>query len=52
MLFGIEDELDTASVDRIGPGQVKIIISMRLREGPHPTCEVVGPRIKIVRCAR
>jgi len=29
MLVGIEGEFDVINVDRIGPGQVKIIIEMR-----------------------
>ena len=33
VLFGIEDEFDVVSVDRIDPGQVKIIIEMRSRGG-------------------
>lgn len=31
VLFGIEDKFDVTSVDRIGPGQVQVIIEMRAR---------------------
>ena len=46
VLFGIEDEFDIASVDRVGPGLVKIIITMLVREGPCPTCGVFSARVK------
>ena len=36
VLLGIEDEFDVVDVGRIGPGQVKIIIEMRVRGGAVP----------------
>ena len=46
VLFGIEDEFDVLSVDRLEPGQVKIVIEMVSREGPCPACGVVSGRVK------
>jgi transposase len=46
VLFGIEDEFDVVSVDRLEPGQVKIIIESVSREGPCPACGVVSGRVK------
>jgi transposase len=46
VLFGIEDEFDVVSVDRIGPGQVQIIIEMRSREAACPGCGVLSGRIR------
>src|SRR3712207_1552055 len=46
VLFGIEDEFDVVSVDRVDPGQVKIIIEMLSREGSCPACGVVSGRVK------
>ena len=46
VLFGIEDEFDVEGVARIGPAQVKIIIEMRSREAPCPTCGVISSRVK------
>jgi len=46
VLFGIEDEFDVIGVDRTGPGQVKVIIAMRDREAPCPTCGVLTTRVK------
>lgn len=46
VLFGIEDEFDVMSVDRTGPGQVKIIIAMPSGEAPCPSCGVLSAQIK------
>ena len=46
VLFGIEDEFDVLSVDRLEPGQIRIIIAMVSREGPCPACGVVSGRVK------
>ena len=46
VLFGIEDEFDVVDVDRIDPGQVKIIIEMRAVEAPCPACGVITGRVK------
>ena len=46
VLFGIEDEFDVLSVDRLEPGQVRIIIESVSREGPCPACGVVSGRVK------
>ena len=46
VLFGIEDEFDVLSVDRLEPGQIKIIIESVSREGPCPACGVVSGRVK------
>ena len=46
VLFGIEDEFDVLSVDRLEPGQVKIVIEMRAAEAPCPSCGVVTGRVK------
>jgi transposase len=46
VLFGFEDEFDVLSVDRLEPGQVKIIIESVSREGPCPACGVVSGRVK------
>ena len=46
VLFGIEDEFDVVSVDRLEPGQVKIIIESVSREGPCPACGVISGRVK------
>ena len=46
VLFGIEDEFDVISVDRIGPGQVQIIIEMRSREAACPACGVLSGRVR------
>src|SRR4051794_8686909 len=46
VLFGIEDEFDVRSVDRLEPGQVKIVIEMRAAEAPCPSCGVVSRRVK------
>ena len=43
VLFGIEDEFDVVSVERLDPDQVKIIIEMRSAEAPCPACGV-SPR--------
>jgi transposase len=40
VLFGIEDEFDVVSVERLDPDQVQIIIEMRLAEAPCPACGV------------
>ena len=44
--FGIEDEFDVASVDRIGLKQVKVIIEVQSREGPCRTCGVFSALVK------
>ena len=46
VLFGIEDEFDVVSVDRTGPGQIKMIIQMRSGEGACPACGVLSSRVK------
>ena len=46
VLFGIEDEFDVLSVDRLAPGQVKIVIELRAVEAACPTCGVVTRRVK------
>jgi transposase len=46
VLFGIEDEFDVVSVERLHPGQVQIIIEMRLAEAPCPVCGVFTSRVK------
>ena len=46
VLFGIEDEFDVVSVERLHPGQVQIIIEMRLAEAPYPACGVFTSRVK------
>lgn len=46
VLFGIEDEFDVLSVDRLEPGQVKIMIELRAAEAPCPSCGVVTGRVK------
>ena len=46
VLFGIEDEFDVVSVERLHPGQVQIIIEMRLAEAPCPACGVFTSRVK------
>ena len=46
VLFGIEDEFDVVSVERLDPGQVQIIIEMRLAEAPCPACGVFTSRVK------
>ena len=46
VLFGIEDEFDVLSVDRLEPGQIKIIIESVSREGPCPACGVISGRVK------
>jgi transposase len=46
VLFGIEDEFDVLSVDRLGPGRVKIVVELVSREGPCPACGVVSGRVK------
>jgi transposase len=46
VLFGIEDEFDVLSVDRLAPGQVKIVIESASREGPCPACGVLSGRVK------
>jgi transposase len=46
VLLGIEDEFDVEDVARIGPGQVKVIIEMRLVEAPCPACGVITARVK------
>ena len=46
VLFGIEDEFDVLSVDRLEPGQIRIIIESVSREGPCPACGVVSGRVK------
>jgi hypothetical protein len=40
VLFGIEDEFDVLSVDRLGPDQVKIVIELRAVEAACPSCGV------------
>ncbi len=46
VLFGIEDEFDVVGVERLDPGQVQIIIEMRLAEAPCPACGVFTSRVK------
>src|SRR5215217_7465961 len=46
VLFGIEDEFDVVSVERLDPGQVQIIIEMRLAEAPCPACGVLTSGVK------
>jgi len=46
VLFGIEDEFDVLSVDRLAPEHVKIVIEMRAVEAASPTCGVVTGRVK------
>jgi transposase len=46
VLFGIEDEFDVLSVDRLGPDQVKILIELRSVEAACPTCGVITGRVK------
>ena len=46
VLFGIEDEFDVLSVDRLGPDQVKILIELRAVEAACPSCGVVTSRVK------
>lgn len=46
VLLGMRDEFDVLSVDRLEPGQVKIIIESVNREGACPACgaSAVGSR--------
>src|SRR5829696_8410757 len=46
VLFGIEDEFDVVSVERLDPGQVQIIIEMRSTVAPCPACGVFTARVK------
>ncbi len=46
VLFGIEDEFDVVSVDRIGPEQVKVIVEVRSEEAACPDCGVITGRVK------
>src|SRR5215212_7620986 len=46
VLFGIEDEFDVVSVERLHPGQVQIIIEMRSTVAPCPACGVLTARVK------
>jgi len=46
VLFGIEDEFDVVSVERLDPGQVQIIIEMRSAVAPCPGCGVLTTRVK------
>ena len=46
VLFGIEDEFDVVSVERLDPGQVQIIIEMRSAVAPCPACGVFTSRVK------
>ena len=46
VLFGIEDEFDVVSVERTGPGQLRIIIEMRSRDAPCPACGVMSARVR------
>src|SRR5215217_3302453 len=46
VLFGIEDEFDVVSVERLDPGQVQIIIEMRSAVAPCPACGVLTSRVK------
>jgi hypothetical protein len=46
VLFGIEDEFDVLSVDRLGPDQVKILVEMRAVEPACRTCGVITRRVK------
>jgi transposase len=45
-LLGIEDEFDVVSVERLDPGQVKIIIDMQTTAAPCPACGVFTSRVK------
>ncbi len=40
VLFGIEDEFRVLSVDRLEPGQVRILSETISREGPCPSSTV------------
>ena len=42
MLLEDEDESDVLSVDRLEPGQVKIILESVSREGSCPACGIVA----------
>ena len=46
VLLGVEDEFRVVSVDRLDPGQVKIMIETVSRDGPCPSCGVLTSRVK------
>jgi transposase len=46
VLLGIEDEFEVVSVERLDPGQVKIIIEMQATDAPCPACGVFTSRVK------
>ena len=46
VLFGIEDEFDVVSVERLHPGQVQSIIEMQATDAPCPACGVFTSRVK------
>jgi transposase len=46
VLFGIKDEFEVVSVERLDPDQVQIIIEMRLADAPCPACGVFTSRVK------
>jgi transposase len=45
-MLGIEDEFRVLSVDRLEPGQIKIVVETISREGPCPACGVLSSRVK------
>ncbi|MDX6284147.1 MAG: transposase [Kribbellaceae bacterium] len=45
-MLGIEDEFRVLSVDRLEPGQIKIVVETIRREGPCPACGVLSSRVK------
>jgi transposase len=46
MLFGLEEEFSVLTVDRCGPGAVKVIIEQIARDGPCPDCGVLSSVVK------
>lgn len=46
VLYGLEDEFRVVAVTRLGVAEVKIIIEMRSREGPCPSCGGLSRRVK------
>jgi transposase len=46
VLFGLEDEFDILSVDRIAADRVKVTVELTAREGPCPACGVLSSAVK------
>jgi transposase len=46
VLFGLEDEFDILSVDRIDAGSVEVTVELTAREGPCPACGVLSTAVK------